>query len=156
MIPAHRNVPAFAKIAGRLMLAASLSKGARMKFLNGFEPQAKSVLRIVTGLLFFSIGLVKIVHFPMVPSFAHVTPIEWPEGPAGLIELTGGALVMLGFYSRIAAFICSGEMAFAYFIAHFPKSPLPILNGGFEAILFCFVFLYLAVPGPGPWAINKK
>jgi putative oxidoreductase len=127
-----------------------------MNFLNSFEPQAKSVLRFVTGLLFFSIGLAKIVHFPMVPFLAHVTPTEWPEGPAGLIELIGGALVMLGFYSRIAAFICSGEMAFAYFIGHFPKSPLPILNGGFEAILFCFVFLYLAVAGPGPWTINKK
>lgn len=127
-----------------------------MNFLNSFEPQAKAILRIIVGLLFFSIGLAKIVHFPMVPFFANVTITEWPEGPAGTIELIGGLLVMLGFYSRIAAFICSGEMAFAYFIGHFPKSPLPIINGGFEAILFCFVFFYLAVAGPGPWAINKK
>jgi len=127
-----------------------------MNFLNRFEPHAKSILRIVVGLCFFSIGLAKIVHFPMVPFFANVTPTEWPEGPAGLIELIGGALVMLGFYSRWAAFICSGEMAFAYFIGHFPKSALPIVNGGFEAILFCFVFFYLAVAGPGPWTINRK
>lgn len=127
-----------------------------MNFLNSFEPQAKAILRIIVGLCFFSIGLAKIAHFPMVPFLANVTITEWPEGPAGTIELIGGLLVMLGFYSRIAAFICSGEMAFAYFIGHFPKSPLPIINGGFEAILFCFVFLYLAVGGPGPWAINKK
>ena len=127
-----------------------------MNFLNSFEPQTKAIFRIVTGLLFFSVGLAKIVHFPMLPSFGNVTITEWPEGPAGTIELIGGALVMLGFYSRIAAFICSGEMAFAYFIAHFPRSPMPVVNGGLEAILFCFVFFYLAVGGPGPWAINRK
>ena len=73
---------------------------------------------------------------------------------AGLLFILPGALVMLGFYSRIAAFICSGEMAFAYFIGHFPKSPLPVVNGGFEAILFCFVFLYVAAAGPGAWSID--
>ena len=94
-----------------------------------------------------------------------ISGMSWFDDPVALaaspeidclIELIGGALVMLGFYSRIAAFICSGEMAFAYFIGHFPKSPLPVVNGGLEAILFCFVFLYLAVAGPGPWAINRK
>ena len=127
-----------------------------MNFLDSFSPQMKSILRFVTGLLFFSIGLSKIAHFPAMPSMASVTPTDWPEGYAGMIEMIGGALVMVGFFSRYAAFICSGEMAFAYFIAHFPKSPLPVINGGGTAILFCFVFLYLAVAGPGPWAINQK
>ena len=126
-----------------------------MNFLNSFEPQAKSVLRIVTGLLFFSIGLAKIAHFPMLPSFAHVTPTEWPEGPAGLIELTGGLAVMLGFYSRIAAFICSGEMAFAYFIGHASKSFFPAQNGGVAAILFCFVLLYIVAAGAGPFSVDN-
>ena len=128
-----------------------------MNFLNSFEPQAKSVLRIVTGLLFFSIGLAKIAHFPMLPSFAHVTPTEWPEGPAGLIELTGGLAVMLGFYSRIAAFICSGEMAFAYFMSHAPRGFYPINmggNGGELAIVYCFTFLYFSFVGAGVWSLD--
>ena len=127
-----------------------------MNFLNSFEPQTKAILRIVTGLLFFSVGLAKILHFPMIPALANVTITEWPEGPAGTIELIGGLLVMLGLYSRIAAFICSGEMAFAYFIAHFPRGIYPALNGGDGAILFCFIFLTLAAVGPGAFAINKK
>jgi putative oxidoreductase len=75
---------------------------------------------------------------------------------AGIIELAGGALVALGLFSRFAAFICSGEMAFAYFIAHFPRGLYPALNGGDAAILLCFIFLYLAAAGPGAFAINDK
>ncbi|MES2293816.1 MAG: DoxX family protein [Pseudomonadota bacterium] len=127
-----------------------------MNFLDSFSPQTKSILRIVTGLLFFSAGLAKILHFPSIPGLANVHPTDWPEGYAGMIELVGGALVTIGFFSRYAAFICSGEMAFAYFIGHFPHGPLPVVNGGMTAILFCFNFLYLAVAGPGPWAINQK
>ena len=75
---------------------------------------------------------------------------------AGIIELLGGALLILGLFSRIAAFVCSGEMAFAYFIAHFPRGIYPAMNGGEDAILFCFIFLYLAAAGPGSFAINQK
>ncbi len=84
------------------------------------------------------------------------------EGPAGTIELIGGGLVCLGLYSRYAAFICSGEMAFAYFLAHWalfsgsPHSFFPVINGGGTAILYSFVFFYLAAAGPGPWALNQK
>jgi putative oxidoreductase len=131
-------------------LAASPLKERHMNFLDSFEPQTKSILRIVTGLLFFSAGLAKILHFPSVPGLSTVMPTDWPEGYAGMIELIAGV------FSRYAAFICSGEMAIAYFIGHFPKSPLPVINGGITAILFCFVFLYLAVAGPGPWTINSK
>ena len=127
-----------------------------MNFLDPYAPQLKSILRIVAGLLFLHFGIAKLVHFPAVPMFATVTPTAWPEGYAGIIELVCGALVLLGFFSRIGAFICSGEMAVAYFMEHNPVSPFPALNGGSAAILFCFVFLYLAAAGPGPWAINQK
>jgi putative oxidoreductase len=127
-----------------------------MNFLDPYAPQLKSILRIVAGLLFLHIGIAKLLHFPMVPMFATVTPTAWPEGISGCIELVGGALILLGLFSRVAAFICSGEMAVGYFIAHNPVSPFPAINGGAAAILFCFVYLYLAAAGPGPWAINQK
>jgi putative oxidoreductase len=133
-----------------------------MGFLDSYAPQTKSLLRIVSGLLFFSVGLAKIAHFPNVPMFADAKPFVGLEGWAGMIELVGGALIVLGFFSRYAAFICSGEMAIAYFLAHWaivtpaPHSPFPVLNGGAPAILYCFVFLFFAAAGPGPWAINQK
>ena len=133
-----------------------------MTFLDPYAPQLRSILRIVAALVFFSIGLAKIAHFPAMPSMASVTPTDWPEGYAGMIEMIGGALVMIGFFSRYAAFICSGEMAIAYFYGHWaivtasPHSPYPVVNGGATAILYCFVFLYFAASGPGPWAINQK
>ena len=133
-----------------------------MSFLDSFAPQTKAILRIVAGLLFFSVGLAKIAHFPAVPMFADAKPFVGIEGWAGMIELVGGALVALGLFSRYAAFICSGEMAIAYFLAHWaivtasPHSPLPVVNGGAGAIMYCFVFLYFAASGPGPWALNQK
>ena len=127
-----------------------------MNFLDPYAPQVKSILRIVTGLLFLSFGIAKLLHFPAVPMFAEVKPTDFPEGIAGWIETISGVLVLLGFFSRIAAFIASGEMATAYFMAHFPTSFFPVINGGTPAILFCFVFLYFAATGPGPWAINQK
>lgn len=127
-----------------------------MDFLNKYSPQLLGLLRIVSGLVFLSVGVAKILHFPAVPMFATVKPLDWPEGIAGLVELIGGALILLGFFSRIAAFICSGEMAIGYFMAHFPASPYPVVNGGSAAILYCFIFLYLAAAGPGAFAINNK
>jgi putative oxidoreductase len=82
--------------------------------------------------------------------------MSFPLGPSGVIELVAGALITLGLFSRWAAFIASGEMAVAYWMAHFPRSPFPILNGGGEAVLYCFVFLFLAAAGPGRFAINQK
>jgi putative oxidoreductase len=78
------------------------------------------------------------------------------SGAAGAIELVAGVLIILGLFSRWAAFIASGEMAFAYFLAHFPRDFFPTQNGGGLAILFCFVFLYLAAAGPGAFAVNEK
>jgi len=133
-----------------------------MNFLDSFAPQIKALLRIMAGLLFFSVGLAKIAHFPLVPMFADAKPFVGIEGWAGMIELVGGALIIIGFFSRYAAFICSGEMAIAYFYGHWaivtgsPHSPFPVVNGGATAILYCFIFLYFAASGPGPWAINQK
>ncbi len=133
-----------------------------MGFLDSYAAQIKSLLRIVAGLLFFSVGLAKIAHFPNIPMFADAKPFVGIEGWAGMIELVGGALIILGFFSRIAAFICSGEMAIAYFLGHWaivtgsPHSFFPVINGGATAILYSFVFLYFAASGPGPWALNQK
>ncbi len=127
-----------------------------MTFLAPYEPQLRSLLRIVGGLLFLHFGIAKLLHFPVVPMFATVSPTDWPEGYAGMVELVTGALMLLGFFSRIGAFIASGEMALGYFIAHLPKSIFPAINDGSLAIMFCFTFLYLAAAGPGPWAINQK
>lgn len=127
-----------------------------MNFLDPYAPQIKSVLRIVAGLLFLHFGIAKLFHFPVIPMFATVTPSDWPEGYAGMIELVTGAALVLGLFSRIAAFVASGEMALGYFMVHLPQSIFPAINQGSLAILFCFVFLYLAAAGPGPWALNQK
>jgi putative oxidoreductase len=123
-----------------------------MGFLSKYSPQILGIARIVIGLLFLEHGLVKIVGFP-APMGAHLPPLIMA---AGIIELIGGTLITLGLFSRVAAFICSGEMAFAYFIGHFPRGIYPSQNGGDAAVLFCFIFLYLAAAGPGSFAINQK
>jgi putative oxidoreductase len=126
-----------------------------MTFLAKWEPQLLSILRIVAGLLFLEHGMAKLVHFPHVPMFdGPLTPMIMA---AGAIELVGGFLITIGLFTRIAAFICSGEMAGAYWMVHFAKGGFfPVLNGGEGAILFCFVFLFLAAAGPGPWSIDRK
>jgi putative oxidoreductase len=112
-----------------------------------------SVLRIVSALIFMAHGTQKILGFP--PSAMNPALLSM-SGIAGLLELVGGALLLIGLFSRPVAFILSGEMAFAYFIAHAPKSFFPALNGGDAAILYCFVFLYIAFAGPGPWSIDAQ
>ena len=124
-----------------------------MGFLSKYSSQILGITRIVVGLLFLEHGLMKLVGFP-APMGAN--PLPPMMLAAGLIEVIGGALVALGLFSRWAAFICSGQMAFAYFIAHFPRGIYPALNGGDGAILFCFIFLYLAAAGPGSFAVNNK
>lgn len=124
-----------------------------MGFLSKYSPQILGILRIVVGLCFLEHGLMKIVGFPAPMGHGALPPLMMV---AGIIEMVGGALVILGLFSRIAAFICSGEMAAAYFIGHFPRGIYPAMNGGDAAILFCFIFLYLAAAGPGSFAINDK
>jgi len=113
-----------------------------------------SVLRIMTGLLFLEHGTGKLLGFPHLDFAA-----QMPAGMlyfTGAMELVGGVLITLGLFTRPAAFVLSGYMAAAYFMAHFPRSFFPVLNMGELAVLYCFVFLYLAAAGPGPWAIDKE
>jgi putative oxidoreductase len=123
--------------------------------LAAWTPRALSVLRIITGLLIIQHGLGKLIHFPAFPAYANVQPLSL-LGAAGFIELIGGALLILGLFTRPAAFILSGEMAFAYFIAHAPKDFHPLINGGTLAILYCFTCLYLSTAGAGPWSVDAK
>lgn len=111
------------------------------------------MLRIVAGLLFMQHGSAKLLHAPAQAMFAHLHVMSL-LGVQGVIELLGGGLLTVGLFSRPVAFILAGDMAVAFFIAHFPKGWLPILNGGDLAVLFCFSFLYLWVAGPGPWSLD--
>lgn len=112
-----------------------------------------SVLRIVAGLLFLQHGSAKLLHVPYQAMFAHLQLMSL-LGVQGILELAGGGLLALGLFTRPVAFILSGDMAVAFFMAHFPKNWLPILNGGDLAVLFCFTFLYLSLAGPGPWSLD--
>lgn len=118
-----------------------------------WAPRLLSVLRFVTALCFLQHGMAKLLKFPHVPAFDKLELLSL-IGFAGMLELVGSVLLILGLFTRPVAFILAGEMAVAYFMAHQPKSFFPILNGGEAAILFCFIFLYLATAGPGPWSID--
>ncbi len=115
-----------------------------------------SLLRIVTGLLFLAHGTAKFFQFPATDYFPAAPALFSLMGVAGLLELVGGALVIVGLFTRYVAFILSGFMAVAYFMAHAPQNFHPILNQGESAILYCFIFLYLAAAGAGPWSIDAK
>lgn len=120
-----------------------------------WAPRLLSVLRIVAGLIFMEHGLGKLFGFPAWP-----TPHGGPAAfsllwTAGVIEAVGGALVALGLFTRPVAFVLSGEMAFAYWMSHAPRSVFPLLNGGDAAVLYCFVFLYIAAAGGGVWSVDR-
>lgn len=117
-----------------------------------WAPRVLAVLRIVTAVLFMEHGAQKLLGFP---------PSEWPMPDvftllwfAGFLELVGGFFVLIGLFTRPVSFVLSGQMAFAYFLAHAPKSFFPALNGGDAAILFCFIFLYFAVVGGGAFSVE--
>ena len=124
-----------------------------MDFLTKYSSQILGVTRIMTGLLFMEHGTTKHLNFP--PGDMHPAITSLP-GAAGVIEIVAGLLIALGFYSRYAAFVASGTMAFAYFLVHAQMGFFPVGNRGDAAILFCFIFLYLAAAGPGAFALNKK
>ena len=121
--------------------------------LRPWSAQLLSILRIVTGLLLLEHGTAKYLHFPVGP-MNNVTMSSMP-GVAGILELIGGALLVIGLFTRPAAFILSGMTAVAYFYAHFPRGFYPVLNGGELAILFCFTLLYIAAAGGGPWSADR-
>jgi putative oxidoreductase len=127
------------------------------KLLAGCEPSVLSIFRIITGLLLFQYGVAKLLKFPVLPYFANIPPLIYT---AGAIELVGGALLILGLFTRPVAFILSGEMAFAYFMGHMFKAGfaapvfIPLLSGGNAAVLFCFACLYLFFAGGGVWSVD--
>ena len=118
-----------------------------------WAPRLLSVLRIIVGLLFIEHGTSKFFGFPSGGETGTVDLFSL-IGLSGVLELVGGVLLTLGLFSRITAFILSGEMAFAYFIAHAPHSFFPLINHGEPAVFYCFMFLYIAAAGPGSWSID--
>jgi len=118
-----------------------------------WAPRVLSVLRIVSGLIILQYGLAKWFGWPAVKMFEN---LPWLSlfAIAGMFELVGGVLLVLGLFTRPVAFVLSGEMAAAYFIEHFPRSFFPILNHGDLAVALCFTFLYLAFAGGGPWSLD--
>lgn len=119
--------------------------------MEKYRPYGLSVLRIVAALVLFSYGTQKVLGFPVADRVPPLYSLSWT---AGVFELVLGLSLLIGFYSRGSAFVLSGLMAAAYFIAHFPQGFFPSLNGGVAAILFCFIFLYIAIAGPGPLSLD--
>jgi putative oxidoreductase len=127
-----------------------------MKFLDnlldGREEQSYALLRMVTGFLFIWHGTQKLLNFPVEFPYP-LNPLMYS---AGAIEMVGGVLVMIGLFTRPTAFICSGTMAAAYWMAHGMNSVFPIINKGELAALYCFAFLFIAVRGAGIWSLDKS
>ena len=122
-----------------------------------WEPRVLSILRIIVGLLYLEHGTQKIFNFPPVPQARPYELFTLVPGLAGILELVGGILIVLGLFTRPVAFILSGEMAFAYFMSHAPRGFFPIAqggNGGETAILYCFIFLYFFLVGAGAWSLD--
>ena len=116
-----------------------------------WAPRVLSILRIVTALVFLQHPLSKFLSFPMTMNFPATFSMYWF---AGVVEIVCAPLLLIGLFTRPAAFILAGEMAFAYFIVHNSRGYYPLTNNGEPAVLFCFIFLYLAFAGGGPWSID--
>lgn len=123
-----------------------------LKKLNGLQPYSYAALRIMAGLLYLAHGTQKLLNFP-IPGPGALNSLQLASG---LLELVGGVLIVLGLFTRPVAFVLSGHMAFAYFMAHAPKSFYPVANGGDASILFCFVFLLIATTGAGIFSLDKR
>ena len=124
-------------------------------FYAKWSPRLLSVLRIVAGLLFMLHGTQKLFNYPPGPPGLFPAPLLSLLGVAGILEFVGGLLILLGLFTRPVAFILAGEMAVAYFRNHAPQAFLPTMNGGELAVLYCFIFLYLAVAGAGQWSVDN-
>jgi putative oxidoreductase len=120
-----------------------------------WAPRLLSIFRIVLALLFLTHGLVKLFGFP-AGALPGQVPLLSLFGVAGLLELVGGAAILLGLFTRPVAILMSGEMAVAYFMVHAPQGFFPVLNGGELAILYCFAFLYLGAAGGGSWSLDAR
>lgn len=120
--------------------------------LTRLAPHVLSLLRVASALLLLQHGMTKLLGIPATQMTG--VDLTSPPGIAGIIELVGGALLLIGLFSRPTAFILSGMTAVAYFMVHGPQNFYPILNGGELAALYCFVFFYLTFAGPGPWSVD--
>ena len=120
-----------------------------------WAPRVLSILRIVSALIFMEHGLQKHFGFPPPPTPNPGPPLMSLYGVAGAIEIVGGILLLFGLFTRPVALIMSGEMAIAYWYSHAPRNLYPLLNGGDAAILYCFVFLYIAFAGGGAWSLDR-
>jgi len=122
---------------------------------DSWTPRAQALLRIVAAYLFLLHASSKLFHVPHVAYFDHLELFSL-IGFAGMLELVGGLLLLIGLFTRPVAFLLSGEMAFAYFIGHASQGDLllPILNQGEPAVLYCFIYLFLAAAGPGSWSVD--
>jgi len=120
-------------------------------------PYLQSILRIVAALMFMMSGSMKLFAFPigMPPNNAKAELMSL-AGIGGILEVFGGALILIGLFTRPVAFILAGEMAVAYFQFHDPMSPWPIINNGVSAVLYCFIWLYFSAAGPGPWSVDAR
>lgn len=125
------------------------------RFFDTWKPRAQAALRMVTAFLFLQHGTAKLLHVPHVADFDHLPALSL-VGFAGMLEIVGGLLVLIGLFTRPAAFLLSGEMAVAYFMVHAPQGHFftPALNKGEEAVLYCFIFLFFSVAGAGAWSID--
>jgi putative oxidoreductase len=124
---------------------------------RSWAPYLLSVLRIIAAFLFIQFGSAKLLAIPgAVMPGGGTAPLVSLPGFAGSLELVGGALLLLGLFTRPVAFLLSGEMAVAYFLGHAPHGFWPVLNQGSPAILFCFIWLYISSAGPGPWSIDAR
>ena len=123
-------------------------------FYAKWAPRLLSVMRIVVGLLFMLHGTQKLFNYPPGPPGMFPAPLASLAGVAGILELVGGLLILLGLFTRPVAFILSGQMAVAYFSGHASNAFWPLSNGGELAVLYCFIFLYLAVAGGGQWSVD--
>lgn len=121
---------------------------------RGWPARLLGLLRMVTAFLFIQHGTAKLFHLPHLAMFDGLQ-LNSLMGAAGVIELAGGILLLLGLFTRPVAFILSGEMAFAYFMSHAPAGPVPLLNGGEIAVQWCFLFLYFSVAGAGAWSMDS-
>lgn len=124
--------------------------------VSTLQPRALAVLRIVTAYVFLQHGTAKLFGIPAVEMFEAGVPVMSMNGIAGLLEIVGGVLLLIGFFTRPTAFVLCGEMAFAYFIGHASQGDalVPMLNGGELAVMFCFIFLYFAAAGAGAWSVD--
>jgi putative oxidoreductase len=120
-----------------------------------WEPRMLSILRIMVGLLYLQHGLNKFFNFPPTPNHAAYILFSLVPGVAGILETFGSVLIILGLFTRPAAFILSGEMAYAYFTVWAPKGFFPFPNGGDATVLYCFIFFYFFVVGAGVWSIDQ-